>query len=161
MPKTDTSRRHRKIRLPAETYRRAGTTWLVTISAFDRDSRPFVPDAFAREVVAVLRTAHGLRACRLLAYCLMPDHLHFVTTVEDGGDLLKLVDGFKSYSTKVRRDAGGVGPLWQVSFHDRGLRTPEDVEVALRYVWDNPARVGLLAADEPYAHRGGELFDAP
>jgi len=161
MVETDNPRHHRKIRLPAGIYRRPGTTWLVTITAHDRAARPFASEPFASEVASVLVSAHGLRSCRLLAYCLMPDHLHFVTTVGDGGDLVKLVDGFKSYSTKVRRDAGGVGPLWQVSFHDRGLRTPEDVEVALRYVWDNPARVGLIAADEPYAHRGGELFDAP
>ena len=154
-----TSLQHRKIRLPMEAYRAPGSTWLVTISAFDRDARPFEADGLARETTSVLRTSHGLRSCRLLAYCLMPDHLHFVTTVEHGGDLVKLIDGFKSFSTKVRRDAGGSGPLWQVSFHDRGLRTSAEIEVGLRYVWDNPVRAGLISDGDAYAHRGGAFFE--
>lgn len=161
MAEAQPSRRHRKIRLPVEAYRTPGTTWLVTISAHDRDARPFASDSLASEIVAVLGTSHGLRSCRLLAYCLMPDHLPLVTTVEEGGDLVKLIDGFKSFSTKVRRDAGGSGPLWQLSFHDRGLRTPEEVEAGVRYVWDNPVRARLISDGDVNEHRGGELFEAP
>ena len=160
MTGTNSPLEHRKIRLPAEVYWRAGTSWLVTVSAADRASRPFVSEGLAGEVVSVLETSHRLRACRLLAYCLVPDHLHFVTTVEDGGDVLKLADGFKSFSTKVWRDAGGSGPLWQLSFHDRGLRSSDDIEVALRYVWGNPQRAGLISEGHAYVHRGGEFFEA-
>ena len=158
MTRTRSTTGHRAIRLPPEAYRRPGTTWLATISAHDRGARPFASEPLASAVTEALRVSHGLRSCRLLAYCLMPDHLHVVTTVDRGGDLIKLLDGFKSFTTKTWRDGGGAGPLWQASFHDRGLRTSEDVEAAVRYVWGNPVRAGLVSEGDEYAYRGGELF---
>lgn len=149
-------RSHERIRLPLGAYQQPATTWLVTVAAHDRGTRPFLLDGLATSVVDALRPAHRLHRCRLLAYCLMPDHLHFVTEVEPTGDLVKLISAFKSFTTRLSWHYGGAGSLWQTSFHDRGLRAAEDIEEAVRYVWENPVRWGLAIDDEVYPYRGVE-----
>ena len=72
--------------------------------------------------------------------------------------MIKMANGFKSFSTRAWWGVGGTGPLWQRSFQNRGLRTAADIEAAALYVWENPIRTGLVDVDGQYPYLGGELF---
>lgn len=85
----------------------------------------------------------------LLAACLMPDHLHVVAKPAERS-IVAWLGSFKSYTTKVVRDAGGARFTWQPSFHDRVIRNPAELEATLRYVMENPMRAGLVAEGEQW-----------
>jgi len=80
----------------------------------------------------------------LRAYCLMPDHLHLVAQVSrDGGNLLRFLHGFKTWTGRVLPSIGFPTPVWQRSFWDRHLRRDEPLRPVIAYVVRNPAEEGL------------------
>ncbi|MDP2662928.1 MAG: transposase [Dehalococcoidia bacterium] len=90
------------------------------------------------------RTDHG--EWRVYAYCLMPDHLHLALSPAPGkGGLQHLLQGFKSYTTRLAWKQGLQGVLWQRSYYDHVARREEDAAAICRYILQNPARKGLVA----------------
>jgi REP element-mobilizing transposase RayT len=81
--------------------------------------------------------------------CVMPDHLHMIVEVRAVG-LIKLMQGLKSHSTTIYRTRTGKSTLWQQSFHDHGLRDPQDFESAVEYIVFNPVRAELVESWEDY-----------
>src|SRR2546421_3215013 len=81
----------------------------------------------------------------LHAYCVMPDHLHWVSEgCKDTCDLIKFVDLFKQRTayefTREQRSR-----LWQRRYYDHILRQSDAVEDVACYIWWNPVRKGLCA----------------
>ena len=148
----------KRIRLPADAYREAGSAWLVTIGTAGRVA-VFADVGVGRDVVAVFRDRCRARRVGLDAVCLMPDHAHLLVQIMDGARLVDVVGDLKSNSTRRWWAQGGTGPLWQRSFHDRGLRTARDYERAAVYLLDNPVRAGLVEEWEEYPLIGGTLVD--
>jgi putative transposase len=102
------------------------------------------------EVLELSCRKHGFT---LLAYCLMPDHLHVLVAGSDGAALRPFVQQFKQvtgYRYKRRKGEG----LWQISYYDHVLRRDEDVEALSRYIWGNPVRAGLVGVPEEYPLSG-------
>ncbi|MEE8373073.1 MAG: transposase, partial [Dehalococcoidia bacterium] len=86
----------------------------------------------------------------LIAYCLMPDHLHILVQAgESPKDLSQFVRGFKSYCTTITRSvatpAATNSRLWQRGFYEHVLRKEEDIEGVAEYVLNNPVRNGLTS----------------
>jgi len=87
---------------------------------------------------------------RVLAYCLMTNHVHFVAVPEREDSLAVLfgrAHGRYSQALNIRR--GRCGHLWQARFHSCPL-SPAHLEVGLRYVEANPCRAGLVERPEQY-----------
>ncbi|PAU63823.1 transposase [Pseudomonas sp. PIC25] len=87
----------------------------------------------------------------ILAWVLMPDHLHCLLQLKDG-NLSQCIQRFKSRSAiAINAARGNEGRVWQKGFHDRALRKEEDIRSLARYVISNPVRAGLVArvADYP------------
>ena len=77
----------------------------------------------------------------------MPDHCHWMLTLEGSYSLSQTVRMFKGQSSRL----AGVS-LWQRGFHDRALRRESDLLPTARYVIANPLRAGLVTrlGDYPY-----------
>ena len=90
-------------------------------------------------------------------YCLMPDHAHLLIQIT-GISLVDVIRDIKSRSTRLWWAHGGVGTLWQRSFHDEGLRTPKAYEDAATYILDNPVLAGLVTDWADYPFIGGTLL---
>jgi REP element-mobilizing transposase RayT len=152
-------RQRKSIRLPAEAYLVPGSAWLVTIGSHGR--KPvFADERLSSDVAATIRARCTARGAVLDVYCLMPDHAHLLLQVTATG-LVDIVGDLKSCATRTWWLHGGVGPLWQRSFHDRGIRTPNDYERAVAYVLDNPVRAGLVEDWLDYPFHGGTLLELP
>ena len=151
--------KRKSIRLPPDAYRESGSTWLVTIAA-RADTRPFLDASFAGATLAMLTDESPGLGINLHLACLMPDHAHLLVTVTTG-DLITAVGALKSRSTLIYHGFGNRGPLWQRSFHDRGLRTDEAMASAVRYVLENPVAAGLVGAWEEYGAIAGPLAGRP
>ena len=87
----------------------------------------------------------------LLAWVLMPDHAHLLCQLGRHGELAVLVRRLKSHAARDANAAiGREGPVWQRGFHDRALRSEDDVTQVGRYIVANPVRAGLVERVELY-----------
>ncbi|MGQ0621707.1 MAG: REP-associated tyrosine transposase [Panacagrimonas sp.] len=89
----------------------------------------------------------------LLAWVLMPDHVHWLLQLGERSSLSQLINRLKSASARKVNEARGLtGPLWAPAFHDHALRAEEDLRTVARYVIANPIRAGLVerVGDYPF-----------
>jgi hypothetical protein len=77
----------------------------------------------------------------LLAWCVMPDHLHVILI--PGATLATIVRGWKTVS--ARRLGGGT--WWQRDYFDRLIRDEEELSQTIEYVMNNPEAAGLVDWD--------------
>jgi len=89
----------------------------------------------------------------MLAWILMPDHVHWLIQLGKHEKLEAVVNRLKSASAReANRELRRTGPLWQKAFYDHALRSEEDVVAVGRYIIANPIRAGLVArvGDYPF-----------
>lgn len=106
---------------------------------------------------------------RVLAYCLRPNHYHFVLRQEDQVPISTFIQRlFQSYTQAFNKEQGRRGPLCEGRFRHVHVDRDEYVVHLCRYVHLNPVAVGLVAqpSDWPYSNylewieaRPGTLVD--
>jgi REP element-mobilizing transposase RayT len=77
----------------------------------------------------------------------MPDHLHLLVTLGSATDLSATVRLFKGRLSPVLRRFGA---RWQPGFFDHRLRVDDDRLPVFLYIFLNPYRADLVAADKPW-----------
>jgi putative transposase len=102
------------------------------------------------------RALHGLEIWKyteLLAWTLMPDHLHLMITLSHVESLQSVVQKLRSNTARELKTYDlSLGQVWASAFHDRALRQDDDIRDAARYLVLNPVRAGLVSrvGDYPY-----------
>jgi putative transposase len=122
----------------------------ITICTLDR--RPVFTDAAVVELTLSHLLQEATRfACAVVAYCVMPDHVHLLVegTTEDA-DLQSFVAIAKQKSGFDFARRGG-RRLWQKGYYERVLRGDESTVDVIRYLIANPVRAGLV--EEPIEYR--------
>lgn len=95
------------------------------------------------------------RACdrlplRVLAYCLMPNHFHFVLWPHNDGDISRWMHWLlTSHVVRYHKIRGTSGRVWQGRFKSFPIEQDHHLLTVLRYVERNPVRANLVksAAD--------------
>ena len=132
--------RRRRIRLDRAVYSQPGTVALLTTCTASKT--PIFREAEHADIALnAIRKLHG-DCWSVLGYCIMPDHVHLLVLNLDGSlvDFMRL---FKGRTTRPLRERTA-GPIWQRSFHDHILRRSDDISGTLKYLFENPVRVGLV-----------------
>jgi type I restriction enzyme, R subunit len=81
---------------------------------------------------------------RLLAWCVMPNHVHVVVKPSPGHALEQITHSWKSFTAlEANRLLARKGVFWQKESYDHLIRDEEDLGHALQYVLDNPRKAGL------------------
>ena len=81
----------------------------------------------------------------------MPDHLHLLVSLGNAEPLSKLMQRVKAVSAlAVNRQAGNTGAIWMPAYHERALRSQDDVLAAARYIVTNPIRAALVSSPAEY-----------
>jgi REP element-mobilizing transposase RayT len=97
----------------------------------------------AGSMASALRFWHGKRY-RLLAWCIMPNHVHVVARLFPGQELAAVMKSWKLHAARAANQAlGRSGRFWQREYYDHLLRSQEELDHAIRYVLENPAKAGL------------------
>jgi len=97
----------------------------------------------ANLVANTLRLRHG-RRYRLVAWCIMPNHVHVVLRLFPGQELAAVMCCWKSFTARMaNRILQRSGAFWQREYYDRLIRNGDEFERAVRYVVTNPERAGL------------------
>ena len=89
----------------------------------------------------------------LLAWVLMPDHVHWLLQLGTCDSLDTVVARLKSASARKTNAAlGRKGALWETAYHDRAMRSDERLVQVAQYIVANPLRAGLVTdiRDYPY-----------
>ncbi len=101
----------------------------------------------------------------LLAWCVMPNHVHVLLEVRAGYPLESVVHTWKSYTAKAaNRLLERTGPFWAREYFDRFMRDEAHLARTIEYIEANPVKAGLSRdlSDWPFssAWRGWGRRDA-
>ncbi|HET8899305.1 MAG TPA: transposase [Rhodanobacteraceae bacterium] len=121
-----------------------GRVYHVTTTTAGR-RRLFVNVALARVASRSFEQTCLLGTARMLAWVLMPDHVHWLLRLGDGANLSALVARLKSASARnVNHVRASDDAVWSRGFHDHALRREEELAGTARYIVANPLRAGLV-----------------
>ncbi len=111
----------------------------------------------ARIVADAIRHFQGKRY-RVLAWCVMPNHVRVVFSPLGEHRLQAIVHSWKSFSAQAANHLlGRSGHFWQREYFDHLVRHEGSLLRIIRYVQENPVKAGLR--DWPWV--GGEHFVSP
>lgn len=118
--------------------------------------------------LGLVRTACLNTGTRVLAYCLMPNHVHFVMVpTHEDGLRAAIADAHRRYTRSVNFREGWCGHLWQERFHSF-VMDEAHLRAAIPYVEENPVRARLCdrpddwrwsSASESNTHADAGLVD--
>ncbi len=141
----------------------AGVLHYVTLNV--RERRPiFSHGAYALALLQTMRTICDNYPAKLVAYVVMPNHLHFVMHPQDG-KLGHFLSRFKPAATKsmdalaleknhlkmqawLRTEYGR--NLWQDGKHSLHLWSDKLIWQKIHYIHNNPVRAGLVSHSADY-----------
>jgi REP element-mobilizing transposase RayT len=107
----------------------------------------------ARVVESTLFHFDGQRY-RLLAWCIMPNHVHALIETREGFPLADVMHSWKSYmSHEANKLLQRSGAFWQREYLDRFVRNAEHYENVVAYIEENPVKAGLakITTDWPWS----------
>ena len=127
-------------------WRQAGATYFVT---FRVHAQPMSPAE--RDVVVQNLKAGDRQFYSLVAFVVMPDHLHLILRDDQRYPLDRILAGIKGTTArKVNRLRSTQGAFWQDESWDRILRDAAELDEKLQYIWNNPLKAGLCDRPEDY-----------
>ena len=82
---------------------------------------------------------------RLLAWCIMPNHVHIIVQPTGEHQLYEIVRSWKTFTAReANKILSKTGSFWQREYFDHLIRNQERLENTVEYVWNNPTAAGLM-----------------
>jgi putative transposase len=106
----------------------------------------WLQNAEVAEVVSgAIRYRDG-REYELLAYCIMPNHVHLVITLERNSiSLYKVLQSLKRFTAReANKILSRTGGFWQHESYDHVVRSDKELIRVIAYVLRNPEKAGLV-----------------
>jgi REP element-mobilizing transposase RayT len=89
---------------------------------------------------------------RLIAWVIMPNHVHVLFQQWEGHLLSDVIGAWKSFSaTKINKQLGLKGKFWFPDYFDRFIRDEQHFLTAIHYIHENPVKAGLVEHAEDWA----------
>jgi putative transposase len=105
----------------------------------------------AAALLRVIAEVHRETRFKLLAFVVMPDHIHLVLAVPPHvkvSRVMRLIKG--RFARRHNLGSGRAGALWQTRYHERALRSERALVAAIEYVHNNPVRAGMASRAESF-----------
>ena len=116
----------------------------------NRGQRVFQEDGDWRWYLQLITAAAAASGTEIWAYCLMPNHVHFVATPSTEDGLRRtFAKPHQRYTQMVNQRNGWTGHLWQGRFNS-SVMDERHLMAAVRYVSLNPVRAGLVRRAEDW-----------
>lgn len=82
----------------------------------------------------------------LWAYCIMPNHVHFlITTFSNAPELSRINQNWKKYTARqANLFLNRAGKFWQEESYDRVVRDEEEFWAHYLYIINNPVKAGFV-----------------
>ena len=121
----------------------------------------FPKPAEKNHVIRLLQEKVRRHKIRLLAFCIMDNHYHFILQNTSG----RLSEFFRSlnsqYAAWFQWKRNGSGYVFQGRFHSTLIQEGEYFETAILYTLTNPVRAGLVKRCEHYPWSSASLYGKP
>ena len=89
---------------------------------------------------------------RLLAWVVMPNHVHVLVEPLIGHSLADILHSWKRHTARlINRHLGQTGSLWRREYWDRYIRDERHYAAAVAYIENNPVQAGLVAQPADWA----------
>ena len=93
----------------------------------------------------------------LLAWCVMPNHVHLLIQTCEEWNLSDLLHGWKSFTSHaINSHLGRNGAVWMVDYFDRYIRDDLHLAAVIEHIHGNPVKAGLVDDEKswPYSSAG-------
>jgi len=82
---------------------------------------------------------------RLIAWCIMPNHVHGLIETSENWPLGSIIHSWKSYTAHVANQIlGRTGDFWFREYFDRFIRDDRHFRNAVSYIEENPVKAGFV-----------------
>jgi len=147
--------------MPRQPRRIAATgVYHAILRGINRDAVFLEDEDWQRFLYALFATKQA-SGCVVLAYCLMPNHVHLVISADDEPIGLVIKRLGVRYAGWFNRKYGRVGHVFQDRFKSRPVEDDADLISLLRYVWNNPVKAGLVKRPDEYRWSSRRALGTP
>jgi putative transposase len=89
----------------------------------------------------------------VLAYCLMPNHVHLLVIPSEEEALAKMMQGITlCYTQYFNRKEGRTGRLWECRYHSTVIDGDSYLWTVSKYIEKNPVRAAIVQRPEDYPY---------
>ena len=97
---------------------------------------------------------------RLLAWVVMPNHVHVLIEAGTTHSLASIVQSWKRETARRANEMlGRQGPFWQSDYYDRYIRNGEHFYSAVAYIHRNPVIAGLVSEPQQWPFSSARRWD--
>jgi putative transposase len=124
------------------------------VTTVTRERQPLFGDGRAANLfVETLYECRRRYGFQLLAFSVMPDHVHLLLLPQRRNtisDLMRFIKGAfaRAYNVATK----GSGPIWQPSFYERYVRDERALWDTISYIDSNPVTAGMCAEPQEYPY---------
>ncbi len=116
-------------------------------------------DATAAKIVEDALLHFDSERYRLLAWVVMPNHIHVLVEIFEGYPQASLMHSWKSFTTRqIQKNCAWNGQLWQEDVFDRYVRSENHLQHCVTYIHENPVAAGLVARSEDWLFSSARRF---
>jgi REP element-mobilizing transposase RayT len=136
-------------------YRRRMPHWRLTGAVYFvtwrlEQCQGFLSFAESELIASAIRYFDGQRY-DLMAYVVMPNHVHILVKPYDQFLLQELVHSWKSFTAhKLQRQYGRQGRIWQEDYFDRIIRDEVEFLEKAQYILNNPLKLHPHRQEYPW-----------
>lgn len=115
--------------------------------------RIFFNEGNYRYLLGLAERYYQRHGATIIAYCLMPNHYHFLIRQETELPLSKFINvTFNAYVQALNLQQGRTGTLFEGRFRHRCVETWQYLAALCRYIHLNPVKAGLVARPEDWTY---------
>ncbi len=115
--------------------------------------RVFVKPKHYEKYLSFLMKYSEEKQAAILAYCLMPNHVHLLVRPSGGETLAKMMQGVTlSYSKYFNKEQGRTGRVWECRYYSTVIDGDSYLWTVSKYIENNPVRAGIVKKPEDYPY---------
>ena len=108
--------------------------------------------SIASMVQEALQHHHNQRYV-LIAWCIMPNHVHALIKILPDHSLTSIIHSWKSFTAhRANQLLKRKGIFWQLDYHDRYIRDDKHYQSAINYIHNNPVKAGLVTTPSQWLY---------
>jgi putative transposase len=120
-------------------------------TALDRSTSGYILRGYEAAAIVENAIRHFDERYRLLAWCVMPNHVHVVVEQLQGWNFGQIVRSWKLFTTRALNELhGSTGAVWAADYFDRYMRGEDHLQETIGYVENNPVKAGFIGAPEEW-----------
>ena len=126
---------------------------LVKIDKFEDSGygQCFMRDDRVAQIIKDNMMFHNGKLYNLMAWCIMPNHVHTLLEMFRGISLSRVMQSWRSYTAhQINRLLNRTGQVWMQEYFDRYIRDADHYQKVVNYIHNNPVKAGLVAAPAQY-----------